>query len=115
MRKFLIMGLVVAGLAVASPAFAFENGGQQGGQDQQGERAGHRGEMLRHIDKDGDGAINKSEFLASAEERFARMDKNGDGRITPDERPQRREHGGREGGRSDAPPSAPSEPGTSSR
>lgn len=113
MRKFLIMGLVVAGLAAASPAFAFENGGQ----DQRGERAGHRGEMLRHIDKDGDGAINKSEFLASAEERFARMDKNGDGRITPDERPQRREHGGREGGRGDAPPFAPTEheQGTSNR
>ena len=108
MRRFMVMSLVVAGLVAASPAFAFENDSQSG---QRGERAGHRGEMLRHIDKDGDGAINKSEFVASAEKRFARMDKNGDGRITPDERPQRRERGGS----GEGPPSAPSEQGTGTR
>lgn len=105
MCRFMVMSLVIAGLVAASPAFAFESDSQAG------EQAGRRGEMLRHIDKDGDGAINKSEFLASAEERFVRMDKNGDGRVTKDERPQRRERGGS----GDGPPSAPSEQGTGNR
>lgn len=37
-------------------------------------------------DKDGDGALSKSEFLDQSEERFKKMDKDGDGKITKEER-----------------------------
>lgn len=36
-------------------------------------------------DTDGDGAISKAEFLAGAEERFAKLDQNSDGVISKEE------------------------------
>ena len=49
---------------------------------------------FKKLDKDGDGAVSKDEFLASAkddahkakmETRFAKLDKDGDGKLTPTE------------------------------
>jgi Ca2+-binding EF-hand superfamily protein len=49
---------------------------------------------FKKLDKDGDGAVSKDEFLASAkddaqkakmEKRFAKLDKDGDSKLTPAE------------------------------
>jgi EF hand len=82
MKKLAVLTILT--VALAAPAMAQESGRPQ-------------------IDTDGDGKVSKTEFLAMAETRFAKMDKNGDGFITKEERPDRskmREHmkGKREGG-----------------
>jgi len=46
------------------------------------------------MDTNGDGAIDKAEYLAHAEAQFKKMDLNGDGRITPDELQKIRERRG---------------------
>jgi len=95
MRRIPMILAVAALVAVASPSFAEE--AQSGGRT--GRMGGHHpGQMLQQLDKDGNGSVSKAEFLAGAEERFARMDKNGDGVLTKDDMPQRPE-GGRRGGR----------------
>ena len=40
---------------------------------------------LNALDKDGDGAISKSEFAEFADFSFKEMDDNGDGSLSPDE------------------------------
>ena len=45
----------------------------------------------RNPDKNGDGVVDRSEYLAQAEKRFDRQDKNGDGVLSEDEK--RRGHG----------------------
>jgi Ca2+-binding EF-hand superfamily protein len=40
---------------------------------------------LAAMDTNGDGKIEKTEFLAKSEERFKRMDANGDGAISAEE------------------------------
>jgi len=56
-------------------------------------RPGMRGEMMRELDTDGDGAISLAEIQARrpemTAERFNQLDRNGDGLLTPDERPMR--------------------------
>ncbi|MFN0076547.1 MAG: hypothetical protein ACKVY0_08735 [Prosthecobacter sp.] len=51
-------------------------------------------EMIKNLDKDGNGTLSKEEFLASpgakkdaakAEERFGKMDKNKDGSLSKEE------------------------------
>ncbi|MBE7496486.1 MAG: EF-hand domain-containing protein [Verrucomicrobiaceae bacterium] len=51
-------------------------------------------EMIKRLDKDGNGSISKEEYLASpqakkdtakAEERFGKMDKNKDGSLSKEE------------------------------
>lgn len=51
-------------------------------------------QMIKNLDKDGNGTISKEEFLASpqakkdaakAEERFGKMDKNKDGSLSKEE------------------------------
>lgn len=58
-------------------------------------RAEH--ERRRFPDANEDGVVSTAEFLAAAEQRFARLDANGDGVLSPDElkddRPGRRRGG----------------------
>ncbi len=49
-------------------------------------------------DANGDGVIDRTEFINAAQERFDRMDKNGDGVISEDERHKRGRHGRRHQG-----------------
>jgi Ca2+-binding EF-hand superfamily protein len=44
----------------------------------------------RNPDKNGDGKVDRDEFLAKADERFEKLDKNGDGVLTADERKKHR-------------------------
>jgi len=65
-------------------------------------------EHMKKMDRDGNGAISKTEFLAHAEERFNKMDSDGDGQITKEEQAARRERfkemrAGNEPGRSRFP------------
>ncbi|RBP53285.1 hypothetical protein [Arenicella xantha] len=41
--------------------------------------------MLKRIDTNQDGQVDRAEYMASAEERFASMDLNSDGYVTPEE------------------------------
>ncbi len=43
------------------------------------------GEMLKRMDKDGDGSVSKEEFVSSNEERFNQMDENKDGKVSKEE------------------------------
>lgn len=106
MRTNLVISALAVGLMVAAPAWAEPaanvakppvnatvpsvpgQGQTQGGM---GQRHHERGEMFKKADKNGDGAVDKAEFLAQAEEHFAKMDKNGDGKLTKEDRPQRPE------------------------
>lgn len=61
------------------------------------------GEMLKRMDKDGDGSVSKQEFIANNEEHFNQMDENKDGKITKEEmeaaaRRMREMMGGGQGG-----------------
>ena len=49
---------------------------------------------IKSMDANGDGAIDRGEYLARAEDQFKRFDLNGDGRITPDETQKVRERVG---------------------
>lgn len=55
---------------------------------EQGQGSGkHHGQkMLEKFDLDGDGRINKAEFMALHGDKFDRMDSNGNGFIEADER-----------------------------
>lgn len=85
MRNLLIMLAVGTSLLAALPVQAWAEEGQRP----------QRGEMMRMMDKDGDGKVSKAEFLAGAEERFAKMDKNGDGFLSREDRPEGAGEGGR--------------------
>jgi len=120
MRKIMALAVIGATLALAVPAQAEEQtqqrpgAGQMEGRMGSGRMAGHRGEMMKRLDTNGDGAVSKDEFLAGANERFAKMDRNGDGKLTQEDRPQRPEGGGPNGGRQgggDAPPEPPADGG----
>lgn len=110
MRKISMVLAVAAAVLIAQPAWAEE--GAAAGQGRFAGRAGgghHGGEMLRQMDKDGDGSISREEFVTGAGERFAKMDKNGDGVLNKDDMPERpaggegrRRFGGARGG-GDAP------------
>ena len=111
MRKIMALAVIGATLALAVPAQAEEQTQQRPGA---GRMAGHRGEMMKRLDTNGDGAVSKEEFLAGANERFAKMDRNGDGKLTQEDRPQRPEGGGSNGGGQgggDAPPEPPADGG----
>lgn len=123
MRKIMALAVIGATLALAVPAHAEEQstqtqpgrmGEHRAGGERAGERGGgHRGEMMKRLDTNGDGAVSKEEFLAGANERFSKMDRNGDGKLTQDDRPQRPEGGGPNGGQGggDAPPEPPADGG----
>ena len=67
-------------LAFSSPALA---SGTENGAPARAERV--PGKYLQKVDKDGDGAISKEEFLAHGEERFNKMDADKDGKVTREE------------------------------
>lgn len=46
---------------------------------------GKKGGMFEQHDTNGDGVVSKSEFLAKAEERFAKMDLDGNGEVSKEE------------------------------
>jgi Ca2+-binding EF-hand superfamily protein len=73
MKKSIVIMLSLAAIT-ASSAYADETS---------------KGQRLKAIDTDGNGAISKSEFMAhankEAEERFNKMDTNGDGQLSKDE------------------------------
>lgn len=62
-------------------------------------RAERRAE--RDPDTNGDGVVDRIEFIEAAEKRFDRLDRDGDGVLAEDEQPRRGERGrhGRRGGR----------------
>ena len=88
MRKLLTFLTLGTALLMSLPAQAETEAGQRPGGHQ-------RGEMMRMMDSDGDGKISKAEFVAGAEQRFAKMDKNGDGFLTKEDRPEGAGEGGR--------------------
>jgi hypothetical protein len=49
------------------------------------------GRGMARADGDGDGRVSKAEYIARADERFAKQDKNGDGQLSADEMAPRRE------------------------
>ena len=62
-------------------------------------RIDHRAEsFVKRLDKAGNGYVTKDEYLAAAQNRFARLDSNGDGKLTPDELASLHDkHGGKHG------------------
>ena len=79
---------IIAALSslLALPALAEKPMDGQG--QHQGKSGGkHHGQkMMEKFDLDGDGRINKAEFMALHDEKFDRMDSNSDGFIEPEER-----------------------------
>ena len=56
-------------------------------------RIDHRAETLvARLDTAGNGYVTRDEYLAAAQDRFARLDGNNDGRITPDEMTAKHRH-----------------------
>ncbi len=51
----------------------------------------------RNPDKNGDGVVDRTEYLNAAQQRFDRMDKDGNGVLSEDEQRHRRGHHGRRG------------------
>ncbi|WP_428409990.1 EF-hand domain-containing protein [Hyphococcus sp.] len=49
----------------------------------------------RNPDKNGDGVVDKTEYINAAQERFDKMDKDGNGVLSEDEQKRRGHHGGR--------------------
>jgi hypothetical protein len=99
MKKFLLAaaltGTTIAGAACAQTA-------------PEAPRAAARG--MARADGDGDGRVSKAEYIARADERFARMDKNSDGQLSADEMAPRREMAAAPAapaGADTAPPAAP--------
>jgi len=78
--RYLTLALAAAAVFQAAPVLAGDYGHHKKGNM-----------MYDHHDADGDGVITKEEFMAGAEERFAKMDANGDGEITKDEAAEIRE------------------------
>ena len=82
---------LVSCLAMAGVAHA--DGGMQS-MEEEGQRGAIEERMFKQIDRNGDGALSKSEFAAFNAQRFKRMDKNGDGKITHDEMEAGHKQGG---------------------
>ena len=86
MKKLFFISLLIFA-AFAHPSLAQDAG----------RGAASRGQLearIKAMDTNGDGAIDKAEYLAHAEAQFKKMDLNGDGRITPDELQKIRERRG---------------------
>jgi Ca2+-binding EF-hand superfamily protein len=74
MKTLTLLPLAAAALLLAAPASHAEG------------KHAQRQDLLKAMDKNGDGKISKDEYLAVFAERFAKIDKNGDGYLTDDER-----------------------------
>ncbi len=75
MKKLMIFTALAT---MASVSYAVAKDGGHHNKDR-----GHK--MFERHDTNGDGVISKSEFIASAEERFKKMDADENGEITKDE------------------------------
>lgn len=96
MKILLFISLLVF-TALAQPSFA-QDAGRAAAQRAQLEA------RIKAMDTNGDGAIDKGEYLAHAEAQFKKLDLNGDGKITPDERQKMREgRGAMRGGNAQFP------------
>jgi Ca2+-binding EF-hand superfamily protein len=87
---------LLTAIAAAATAPALADGGD------------HRARMLGLFDTNEDGAIDRAEFMAGHDERYARMDADGDGAVTQAEFDEavmrfRAEHGIDAGGRHRGP------------
>ncbi len=79
MKKILMLGVAVLALNVA-PSFAEDKAAAPADGPKH-----HKGDMLKEIDADSDGAVSKAEFLAFHEKRFGEMDTNKDDKISKEE------------------------------
>ena len=98
MKKLLILsaaGLIMASLPAFAEAPAPANDSEAKSENSKGyKKDGAKdgmGQRLEDADANGDGMIEKSEFMAVSEKRFAEMDADGDGKITKAEVEKRRE------------------------
>lgn len=77
-------------------------GGPQGGPPGGGDPAARAAELIKRMDTDADGKVNKDEFAAMSrkmsDERFGQMDANADGFIDKDEAGKMAQRGGGQGG-----------------
>ena len=95
MKKFLLAA-ALAGTAMSGAAFAQTAPAAP--------QAAPRG--MARADGDGDGRVSKAEYIARADERFAKMDKNSDGQLSADEMAPRREMAAPPAGADTAAPAA---------
>lgn len=122
MKKLMMLALIAA--LAGTPVMAHaEDGAAVAGKEhpkmdpEKREKMKERWQQhLKEVDKNGDGAVDKDEFVAQAEKRFGEMDANSDGKITPEERKAAHEKmrakfrefkggdGEGRGGRPDGPP-----------
>lgn len=89
MKKMMLMAALVALAGTPVAAFAADTaptGKSAPTAEQKAKMKERWQEHLKEVDKNGDGAVDKSEFLAQADKRFTEMDGNADGKITPEER-----------------------------
>lgn len=86
---FTLTALGAATLLCTAFALAETSGKADAGRHRHGDG------LFAHLDKNGDGHIERAEARAAATEFFARMDTNGDGKVTPEEQahPPRGRHG----------------------
>ncbi len=84
MKKILMLGVAVLALN-AAPSFAEDKAAAPVDAPKH-----HKGDMLKEIDADGDGAVSKAEFLAFHEKRFGEMDADKDGKISKEEHEAKR-------------------------
>ncbi|MDB5478342.1 MAG: hypothetical protein JWM96_837 [Alphaproteobacteria bacterium] len=91
------IGLGVSACATQQPHCPHAMGPDRGHHGQHHEM-GHNGmkqyDMLRAMDKNGDGAVSRTEARAFEESHFAMMDKNKDGKLSGDELHRMRRPGG---------------------
>ena len=80
MKKTLMLG-AAALIMSATPVLAEEGTPPPGGPGP----GHHKGDIMKELDADADGAISKAEFLAFHEKRFAEMDTNSDGSVSKEE------------------------------
>ena len=79
MKKLLTLG-AAALMTVSTAAFA-EDAPAKGDSGP----GHHKGDMMKELDTDGNGAISKAEFVAFHEKRFDEMDADKDGSISKEE------------------------------
>ena len=95
MKKLLILsaaGLIMSALPALAEAPAPANDTQAAKtKDETKDKKSNGAQRLEDADANGDGVIEKSEFMAVSEKRFAEMDEDGDGKITKAEIEKRRE------------------------
>lgn len=83
-RTALLTALLVTAFALpafaqeAAPAAAPAEGGKP-------PVARKHGDFIKKLDTNGDGAIDKAEFVADAEAKFTKLDADNDGKVTADE------------------------------